>query len=63
MKIKFRYSVVLFFSLFAFSANSQTPEKYYFDAFSEIESMLSGKDSLNFKKILIKNFKNIFYKS
>ncbi|MDR1199302.1 MAG: hypothetical protein LBK94_09905 [Prevotellaceae bacterium] len=50
MKIKFRYSVVLLFSLFMFTAYSQTPEKYCFDAFSEIESMLSGKDSLNFKK-------------
>ena len=51
-----RYSLVLFFSLFAFTAYSQTPEKYCFDAFSEIEAMLSGKDSLNFLSRNVKIF-------
>ena len=56
MKTNFIYSLVLLFSLFMFTSYSQTPEKYCFDAFSEIESMLSGRDSLNFLSGNVKIF-------
>ena len=45
-----KYYIILIFTLFILGIKAQTVDIYYSDAFFKIESMLSGKDSLNFKQ-------------
>jgi len=50
MPIKFKYYLCLLVPLFITTIQAQQTNSYYFDVYSRIESMLSGRDSLNFKK-------------
>jgi hypothetical protein len=50
MPYKIAYiSILLFLSSISY-LYAQTKESYYMDAYSKIDSMLTGKDSLNFKE-------------
>jgi len=52
MKTNLKYICVLIFNLLFVNAWTQTKEQeqYYFDAYAQIEAMLSGKKALNFKE-------------
>jgi hypothetical protein len=45
-----RYCIIFILNLFILGIKAQTVDIYYSDAFFKIGSMLSGKDSLNFKQ-------------
>ena len=50
MPIIIKYLLLLLMLLFTTNIQAQLTNSYYHDAFSQIESMLSGKDSIDFKK-------------
>ena len=50
MQLHKKYIVLFLLTLFGTILQAQTPQSLYYDVFSLIESMLSEKDSLDFKK-------------
>ena len=50
MQHKFRHLSLIYFCLFTFTAQSQTQEQLFLNSFSQIESMLSGAEPLDFRK-------------
>ena len=50
MSAKFKYYYFLFILFFTINLHAQSPDAYYFDAFSQIKSMLSDSTSLDFPK-------------
>jgi len=45
-----KYIITFLITWFGLTIQAQTPQSYYSDAYSKVESMLLGNDSLNFKK-------------
>ncbi|OJX88253.1 MAG: hypothetical protein BGP01_10935 [Paludibacter sp. 47-17] len=58
--MKIKYAFVLFFCLLFFKTLAKAEEYYYFDSYSQIESMLQGKKGLSFKEAVFLT-ENAFY--
>ena len=50
MATDWKYIILFLITWFGTTIQAQTSQSLYDDAYSKIESMLSGKDSLDFKK-------------
>ena len=50
MQFQIKYIFLVLVTWFCATLQAQTPQSLYYDAYSQIESMLSEKDSLDFKE-------------